>query len=104
MSQRPPTVKYQLIWRELLELAESVKDQSRGDKDLALSEFARGHTNYITMGIGADGRVKIGFHRNMVNYLRRSGEDVDRFKAIFLQSANRQYGSGTELQNPPKRR
>ena len=104
MSQRPPTVKYQLIWRELLQLAERVKDKSREDKDLALSEFARSHTTYITMGMGPDGRVKIAFHRNMVNYLRRSGEDVDRFKDIFLQSANRQYGSGTEFQTPPKRR
>ena len=98
MTQLAPTIRYQLVWRELGELAKRVEGQSREQKDLALSEFARSRSKYITIGTGSDGRIKIVFYRNMINYLRRNGEDVDRFKDIFLQSAKRQYGSGSELQ------
>lgn len=109
MPEIPPTVRYQLVMRDLVKLAKRVEGHSREDKDSAIRQFARDHTKLITEGKGPDGRIKILFDRNMVNFLRRwylngHGEDVDRFKDIFLQAAKRQSGSGDELQRIPKKR
>lgn len=100
-----PTVKYQLISKELHELAQKVEEKSREDKDVALAEFVRRHPKYLIIGLGHHGRIKIVFDRNMINYWKRCGEDVDRFREIFfLQSARRLYGSATELPRSSRRR
>lgn len=84
MSQPAPTVKYQLISKELHELAQKVEEKSREDKDVALAEFVRRHPKYLIIGLGHHGRIKIVFDRNMINYWKRCGEDVDRFREIFF--------------------
>ena len=90
------TVKYQLFWRDLLDLAKEIGSLSREEKDEKLEGFSKENKHFIMFGTTQGGVVEVIFDRNMVNYLKRHHENVDRFKDIFLNLAKRRYGSGRE--------
>jgi hypothetical protein len=102
MTTLSKSVKYQLVWRDLLALAKRVKTVTLEEKDNELEFFIKKYDHYIFVGIGIYNVMKVHFDRNMINYLSRNGYEVAEFKRIFEEFARRRYGSpGKSVEDDP---